>query len=56
MAELKYIEGYPEYMRELITVVNKTRSKRKSYTPPAMSKEEREEALKLHPDYAPGGT
>jgi succinate dehydrogenase/fumarate reductase flavoprotein subunit len=55
MAELKYIEGYPEYMRELITVVNKTRSKRKSYTPPAMSKEEREEALKLHPDYAPGG-
>jgi len=55
MAELKYIEGYPEYMRELISVVNKTRNKRKDYTPPAMTKEEQEEVLQLHPDYAAGG-
>jgi succinate dehydrogenase/fumarate reductase flavoprotein subunit len=55
MAEIKYIEGYPEYMRELISVVHKTRSKRKDYTPRAMTKEEQDEVLKLHPDYAPGG-
>lgn len=55
MAEMKYIEGYPEYMRELISIVHKTRSKRKDYTPPAMTKEEQQEVLKLHPDYAPGG-
>jgi succinate dehydrogenase / fumarate reductase flavoprotein subunit len=42
-------------MRELIDVVHKTRRKRKDYTPPAMSREEQEEVLKLHPDYAPGG-
>lgn len=55
MAEMKFIRGYPEYMRKLIDIVNKTRMKRKDYEPPAMSKEEREEVLKLHPDYAPGG-
>lgn len=56
MSELKYIEGYPEYMRELIKIVNMTRTKRKDYTPPAMTKQEQEEVLKLnHPDYAPGG-
>lgn len=55
MSEVKYIKGYPEYMRELINIVNKTRMKRKDYSPPAMSKEEREDVLKLHPDYAPGG-
>ncbi len=55
MPEIKFIRGYPEYMRELIEVVNKTRMKRKDYSPPAMSKEKREEVLKLHPDYAPGG-
>jgi succinate dehydrogenase/fumarate reductase flavoprotein subunit len=55
MAEMTYIEGYPEYMRELIAIVHKTRGKRKDYTPPAMSGKEREEVLKLHPDYAPGG-
>ena len=55
MSEVKYIKGYPEYMRELIDVVNKTRIKRKDYSPPAMSKEERQDVLKLHPDYAPGG-
>jgi len=55
VSEVKYIKGYPEYMRELIDVVNKTRIKRKDYSPPAMSKEERQDVLKLHPDYAPGG-
>jgi len=55
MSEIKFIEGYPEYMRKLINIVNKTRMKRKDYDPPAMSKEEREEVLKLHPDYAAGG-
>jgi succinate dehydrogenase/fumarate reductase flavoprotein subunit len=55
MSEIKFIEGYPEYMRKLINIVNKTRMKRKDYEPPAMSKEEREEVLKLHPDYAAGG-
>lgn len=55
MAELKFIDGYPEYMYESIQVVNSTRAKRKSYTPQEMTKEEKEEVLKLHPDYAAGG-
>ena len=55
MAELKYIDGYPEYMRESIETVNRTRGKRRDSTPPAMTKEEREEVLQVHPDYAPGG-
>jgi succinate dehydrogenase / fumarate reductase flavoprotein subunit len=55
MSEIKFIRGYPEYMRKHIDIVNKTRAKRKDYTPPAMSMKEREEVLKLHPDYAPGG-
>ncbi len=55
MAEMKFIGGYPEYMRELIEVVNETRAERKDYTPPAMSEEERKDVLRLHPDYAPGG-
>jgi succinate dehydrogenase/fumarate reductase flavoprotein subunit len=55
MSEIKFIGGYPEYMHKLINIVNKTRMKRKDYDPPAMSKEEREEVLKLHPDYAAGG-
>ena len=52
---MKFIRGYPEYMRELIKKVEQTRMKRKDYTPPALSKEGREEVLKLHPDFAPGG-
>jgi succinate dehydrogenase/fumarate reductase flavoprotein subunit len=55
MAEMKFIGGYPEYMRELIEVVNKTRSQRKDHIPPAMTVEERKEVLQVHPDYAPGG-
>jgi succinate dehydrogenase/fumarate reductase flavoprotein subunit len=55
MSEVKYIKGYPEYMRELIDVVAQTRIQRKDYSPPAMTKEEREDVLQLHPDFAPGG-
>jgi hypothetical protein len=55
MAELKYIEGYPEYMYHLMQKVHKTREKRKTYTPEPMSMEEQKEVLNLHPDYAPGG-
>ncbi len=55
MAELKFIGGYPEYMRKLIDVVHKTRTERKDYTPKAMTMKERDEVLKIHPDYAPGG-
>lgn len=55
MAEMKLIRGYPEYMRELIKKVEQTRIKRKDYTPPAFSKKEQNEVLKLHPDFAPGG-
>ncbi len=55
MAELKFIEGYPEYMRKLIDIVNKTRPARKDFTPKAMTMTERDEVLQVHPDYAPGG-
>ncbi|MBA7516429.1 hypothetical protein ES705_08477 [subsurface metagenome] len=55
MAELKFIGGYPEYMRKLIEVVNNTRAQRKDVTPEAMTMKERDEVLKIHPDYAPGG-
>jgi succinate dehydrogenase/fumarate reductase flavoprotein subunit len=55
MAELKFIGGYPEYMRKLIDVVNSTRAQRKDFTPKAMTMEERDEVLRVHPDYAAGG-
>lgn len=55
MAELKFIGGYPEYMREYIEVVNRTRVQRKDFTPKAMTMEERDEVLRVHPDYASGG-
>jgi len=55
MSEVRYVRGYPEDMRELIDVVNQTRTERKDFTPPAMSKDQREEVLLLHPDFAPGG-
>ncbi|UCG31212.1 MAG: FAD-binding protein [candidate division WOR-3 bacterium] len=55
MAELKYIEGYPENIRKEIDKVAKTRDKRIDYTPPAMTMKERDEVLRIHPDYAPGG-
>ncbi|GAI29336.1 unnamed protein product, partial [marine sediment metagenome] len=42
-------------MRKLIDVVRKTRTERKDYTPKAMTMKERDEVLKIHPDYAPGG-
>lgn len=56
MAELKLIEGYPEYMRESIKLVERTRQKRRGKLPPQMSSEEKEEILnRYHPDYTPGG-
>ena len=55
--ELKLVRGYPEYMRESIERVEKSRPRRlEEGPPPGMSLEEREELLKkYHPDYAPGG-
>ncbi|MBN2564247.1 MAG: FAD-binding protein [Candidatus Eisenbacteria bacterium] len=55
MPEYDYIDGYPKYMRDSIDVVNRTRGKRKGFVPKAMTADEREEVLKVHPDYAPGG-
>ena len=56
MAELKFIGGYPEYMRGSIEVVEKTRQQRIGKLPPQMTPSEREEVLKLcHPDYVEGG-
>jgi len=55
MAELKFIEGYPEPMYESIKLVHQTRANRMREKLGPMSLEEREEVLKIHPDYAPGG-
>lgn len=56
MAELKFIGGYPEYMRESIKLVERTRPKRIGKLPPQMTPEEREKVLnRYHPDYTPGG-
>ncbi len=55
MSEVKYIGGYPEHMRKSIEIVSRSRAKRKDAVPAAMSAEQREETLQVHPDYAPGG-
>ncbi|MBN1256956.1 MAG: FAD-binding protein, partial [Planctomycetes bacterium] len=56
MAELKLLDGYPEYMRESIKLVEKTRPQRLGKLPSQMTPEERQDILQLcHPDYAPGG-
>ncbi len=56
MAELKFIGGYPVYMRESIKLVEKTRPKRIGKLLPQMTSRERVDILNLcHPDYAPGG-
>jgi len=55
MSELKFIEGYPEYMYKLLQIVHETRSARMKEKPRPMTMEEREEVLRIHPDYAPGG-
>ena len=56
MAELKFINGYPEYMRASIKRVEETRPKRIGKLVPQMTPQEREDILNLcHPDYAPGG-
>lgn len=56
MTELKFIEGYPEYMRASIALVERTRPQRIGKLLPQMTPQEREDILNLcHPDYAPGG-
>lgn len=55
MAELSFIEGYPETMYESIEFVHKTRQTRAKEKLGPMSLEDREEVLKIHPDYAAGG-
>lgn len=56
MSELKFIGGYPEYIRELIKKVEETRQSRIDKLPRQMTSEERQEVLNLcHPDYASGG-
>ncbi len=56
MPEFKMIGGYPEYMRESIKMVEKTRSQRIGKLPTQMTPKEREDVLNLcHPDYVTGG-
>jgi succinate dehydrogenase/fumarate reductase flavoprotein subunit len=51
---MKMIRGYPDYMRDSIEKVEKTRPKRLKATFDEMSLEERDEILnKYHPDYKP---
>ena len=52
---LKLIRGYPEYMRESIELVEKTRERRLKEVYRRMSLEEADEVLrKYHPDYREG--
>jgi len=56
MSDLKFIDGYPEYMYDSIKIVEKTRPKRIGKLPAQMTPQERQDILQLcHPDYAPGG-
>lgn len=51
---MEMIRGYPDYMRESIEKVEKTRPKRLKTTFESMSLEEREDILnEYHPDYKP---
>ncbi len=51
---MELIRGYPDYMRESIEKVEKTRPRRLKATFTAMSLEERDEILRsYHPDYKP---
>jgi len=51
---MEIIRGYPDYMRESIEKVEKTRQSRLKVTFEAMTLEEREEILnQYHPDYKP---
>jgi len=45
MAELKFIDGYPEYMRKSIERVEKTRPKRIGKLLPQMNPRERDDIL-----------
>ena len=52
---MKLIRGYPEYMRESIELVAKTRQRRLKETFRKMTLDERDEVLsKYHPDYKEG--
>jgi len=55
MAEVTYKEGYPEDIFGLIPKVHATRAWRVDNIPTAMTKEERAEVLRIHPDQASGG-
>ncbi|MFC2154273.1 hypothetical protein ACFLRC_02185 [Candidatus Altiarchaeota archaeon] len=51
-SKMNIIDGYPEYMRESIDKVEKTRSKRLKQTYRQMNLDDREKVLnKFHPDY-----
>jgi len=53
---MKLIRGYPEYMRESIEMVEKTRERRLKEVYRRLSADEKEELLrKYHPDYRPEG-
>ncbi|MEM4308933.1 MAG: FAD-binding protein [Thermoplasmata archaeon] len=54
MINMELIRGYPEYMRESIEMVAKTREARAKEVMRRLTLEEREEVLKgFHPDYKP---
>ncbi len=56
MAEIGFVNGLPESMRESVRRVEKTRPQRIGKLPPQMTAEQREAILKeCHPDYASGG-
>ncbi len=56
MPELKFIDGYPEYMHASIKMVERTRQDRIGKLVSQMSPHQREEILGLcHPDYTEGG-
>jgi succinate dehydrogenase/fumarate reductase flavoprotein subunit len=56
MEELRFIDGYPQYMHDSIKKVEKTRNERIGKLVPQMSQKEREQILKsFHPDYTEGG-
>ncbi|MGQ4832576.1 MAG: FAD-binding protein [Candidatus Asgardarchaeia archaeon] len=53
---MKLIRGYPEYMRESIEMVEKTRERRLKEVFRRLTAEEKEDLLeKFHPDYRPEG-
>jgi succinate dehydrogenase / fumarate reductase flavoprotein subunit len=52
MSSIENIKGYPKYLREIISKIEKTRDQRLNEPFPLMNLKERESLLKLsHPDY-----